>query len=188
METMVVNRGRTGSLKESSGAIGADESSRAVEPGPSGVGLGPALRRAWVGYQRRLDDEMAAAGFADRRFPDGRVLRICARSGEVTISQIGRELDMSRQGAGKIVANLRDRGYLMVRPSSTSGREKTVRLTTRATAYLDTQRKAARTMERQLRKEVGDEAFDALRSLLAALGGDEQPHMRDYLGQAFHRD
>ena len=40
--------------------------------------LGAALRRAWVGYQRRLDQEIATAGFADRGFPDGRVLRMCS--------------------------------------------------------------------------------------------------------------
>jgi hypothetical protein len=37
------------------------------------VGLGPALRRAWVGYQQQLDEELAKAGFDDRGFPDGRV-------------------------------------------------------------------------------------------------------------------
>ena len=51
--------------------------------------LGGALRRAWVGYQLRSDEQLAAAGFADRGFPDGRALRFCAQSEEVTASQIG---------------------------------------------------------------------------------------------------
>src|SRR5882672_11311090 len=75
------------------------------------IGLGPALRRAWLGYQRRLDEAMAAAGFDERRFPDGRVLRMCSGPAGATTSQIGRELGITRQGAGKIVGSLRDRGY-----------------------------------------------------------------------------
>jgi len=142
--------------------------------------LGPALRRAWVGYQRRLDEEMAAAGFAERGFPDGRVLRM-SRAAPTTTAQIGRALGITRQGAAKIVAHLHERGYVSVAPSATSAREKSVTITPRANAYLDAQRKAARRIERRLRREVGAEAFDALTALLDALGGAEQPRMRDYL-------
>ncbi|HLG66802.1 MAG TPA: MarR family winged helix-turn-helix transcriptional regulator [Acidimicrobiales bacterium] len=143
--------------------------------------LGAALRRAWVGYQRRLDQQMAAAGFADRGFPDGRVLRLCRQSEEVTASRIGRELGITRQGASKIVAALRDRGYVTLRRSSTDSREKVVRLTPRAHAYLAAQRSASRRIERDLRSQVGPEAFDGLFRLLDALGDDDQPRLRDYL-------
>src|SRR5256885_12216413 len=89
-----------------------DRPARAVRD--TDVPLGPALRRAWVGYQRRLDDAMAAAGFDDRRFPDGRVLRLCRDRSNITIADIGRELAISRQGAAKVVASLETRGYLSV--------------------------------------------------------------------------
>jgi DNA-binding MarR family transcriptional regulator len=149
------------------------------------VSLGGALRRAWVGYQRLLDQEMAAAGFADRGFPDGRVLRLCARSDEVTASRIGRELGITRQGAGKIVAGLRDRGYVSLGASPGDGREKVVTLTPRARGYLAAQRTAARRIEQELRNQVGAEAFDGLLALVDALGGHEdQPRMRDYLRRA----
>jgi DNA-binding MarR family transcriptional regulator len=164
------------------------------EPGgPGGAGrsgrgrpaLGPALRRAWVGYQRRLDQEMAAAGFPDRGLPDGRALRLCARSGEVTASQIGRELGITRQGAGKIVADLRDRGYVTLGPSSGDARQKVITLTPRARGYLAAQRAAARRIEQELAGQVGVDAFQSLFALLEALGGDEdQPRMRDYLRHA----
>jgi len=142
--------------------------------------LGPALRRAWVGYQRRLDEEMTAAGFSDRGFPDGRVLRMC-RAEPTTTAQIGRELGITRQGASKIVARLHERGFVSVEPSATSAREKTVAATPRAHAYLDAQRAAARRIERRLRRELGDAAYDAGKQLLDALGGADQPRMRDYL-------
>jgi DNA-binding MarR family transcriptional regulator len=131
-----------------------------------------------------LDDELAAAGFDERRFPDGRVLRICSHSAEATISQIGRELGITRQGASKIVATLRDRRYVTLKASATDGREKIVELTPRAIEYLAARRKAAREIESQLRTEIGADGFDSLYLLLEALGGDEQPRMSDYLRKA----
>ena len=56
---------------------------------------------------------MAETGFGERRFPDGRVLRVCAGEAGSTISAIGRELGITRQGASKVVAELRDRGYVV---------------------------------------------------------------------------
>ena len=107
------------------------------------VGLGPALRRAWLGYQLRLDAAMAEAGFGERRFPDGRVLRLCSGQAGSTISAIGRELGITRQGASKVVGHLRDRGYVAVADSTTSKREKSVVLTSHGTDYLRAQRAAA---------------------------------------------
>ena len=165
------------------------------EPGPDQPGeppdrirLGRIVRQAWVGYQRRLDQEMAAAGFADRGSPDGRVLRICSQAGATTIAQIGRELDITRQGAAKIVAGLRDRGYVTVEASATNGREKTVTLTARAREYLDAHRQAARRIERQVMAEIGPEGFESLTRLLHALGGEEQPRMLDYLRRSADLD
>jgi len=146
--------------------------------------LGAALRRAWVGYQRRLDDALAEAGFADRRFPDGRVLRMCSGAPGATIAEIGRELGISRQGAAKIVHSLRDRGYVTVRPSATSGREKTVTVTPRAGDYLRARRSAARRIERRLRAQVGADAFASLDALVKVLGADEDTRMWDYLRHA----
>ena len=145
------------------------------------AGLGGSLLRAWLGYRRRLDAQLAAAGFDDRRLPDGRVLRICARSAVTTISQIGRELEITRQGAGKIVASLRERGYVTVAASPTDGREKIVNITSRAKEYLAAHRKAARHIERQLHDELGPDGFQSLYRLLAALGADDLPHASDYL-------
>jgi DNA-binding MarR family transcriptional regulator len=152
------------------------------------IALGRGLRQAWVGYQRRLDQEMAAAGFGDRGFPDGRVMRICSRAGQTTIAQIGRELEITRQGAAKLVASLRVRGYITVETSTTSRREKTVSLTARAIEYLAAHRAAARRIEQQVLAEVGPEGLESLSRLLEALGGDEQPRMFDYLRRSADLD
>jgi DNA-binding MarR family transcriptional regulator len=145
------------------------------------VGLGAALRRAWLGYQLRLDAAMADAGFGDRRFPDGRVLRACAGEAGSTISAIGRELGITRQGASKVVAELSDRGYLVVADSSSSKREKSVVLTPLGLDYLAHQRVAARAIEDELRAELGDATFTALGSLLAALDAGDEVRLRAYL-------
>jgi DNA-binding MarR family transcriptional regulator len=145
------------------------------------IGLGPALRQAWVGYQLRLDAAMADAGFDNRRFPDGRVLRFCSEPSGSTISAIGRELGITRQGAGKVVAHLRESGYVGVADSAISGREKTVTLTARGIEYLAAQREATRAIDDQLRAELGEAGFASLFVLLDALGEGGRIRMRAYL-------
>ena len=147
---------------------------------PSG-GLGPALRRAWLGYQRRLDVAMAEAGFDQRRFPDGRVLRMCAGQTGSTISAIGRELGITRQGAGKVVGQLRDRGFVLVADSVTSKREKAVTLTPRGVDYLRAQRAAAREIDDELRAALGESGFLSLRALLEELDDHDTTRLRTYL-------
>jgi DNA-binding MarR family transcriptional regulator len=142
--------------------------------------LGGALHRAWMGYQHRLDQEMAAAGF-DRRPPGGRVLRLCADPEGVTISWIGRELGITRQGAAEIVNSLVTRDYLEISSWQTTGREKAVRLTARAHGYLTAHRAAARRIEDDLRAALGPEAFDSLGLLLDPLGTDGDERVIDYL-------
>jgi DNA-binding MarR family transcriptional regulator len=151
-------------------------------PGPPAGPLGPSLRRAWVGYQIALDAEMAAAGFAERRFPDGRVLRLCNNGADVTISDIGRSIGISRQAASKIVAGLHERDYVAVSASGSDGREKVVTLTQLARDYLSAQRVAARRIEQRLRAEIGADALQALDRLVAALSPSPDVRMRDYIG------
>jgi DNA-binding MarR family transcriptional regulator len=139
------------------------------------------LRSAWVGYQSRLDEAMADAGFGERRFPDGRVLRLCADPAGSTISGIGRELGITRQGAGKVVGHLRDRGYIAVADSASSGREKSVTLTSLGIEYLETQTNATQTIDDNLCAELGEAGFSALYRLLDVLGEGDQVRMRTYL-------
>jgi len=124
---------------------------------------------------------MADAGFGERRFPDGRVLRLCSGHTGSTISAIGRELGITRQGASKVVAHLCDRAYVIVTDSATSRREKSVILTSRGIDYLEEQRAAARAIEMELRAEVGEAGFSALFALLDALDDGESERMRTYL-------
>jgi DNA-binding MarR family transcriptional regulator len=161
-----------------------DADTSSVEATP--VGLGAALRCAWLGYQLRLDRAMAEAGFGERGFPDGRVLRMCAGEAGSTISALGRELGITRQGASKAVAHLRDRGYVVVTDSTTSKREKSVVLTPLGVDYLAHQRAAARAIEDELRAELGDAALTSLGALLDALDAGEEVRLRAYLRRSSH--
>jgi DNA-binding MarR family transcriptional regulator len=163
------------------GSTGGARPGAPVESPDAEVGLGPGLRRAWVGYQQQLDAELAAAGFDDRRFPDGRVLRMCTRSNDTTTSQIGRELGITRQGANKIVAQLVECGYVTLTSSPKDRREKIVLPTPRALDYLAAHRTAARKIDRRLRDQMGNDAFSALRQLLETLGQDADLRLRVYL-------
>ena len=146
------------------------------------IGLGAGLRQAWVGYRVRLDARLAEAGFEDHRFPDGRVLRICSRAEEPrTISDIGRELRITRQGASKLVSSLRERGYVILEPSSRDRREKVVSLTRRGQELLAAQYNAARAIETELRGQLGTDAFESLRALIDALRDTDQPRLAQYL-------
>lgn len=142
-------------------------------PLPGQDALGVALRRAQAGYRRQVNEELAAAGFGQRRFPDARVLVMCAGPEETTISDIGRGLGITRQGASKIVAGLRGRGYLEVTPSSGDGREKILTLTPRAVQYLQAIRSAAGAIEARLLHEIGAGALEQFFKTLHLVAGDE---------------
>jgi DNA-binding MarR family transcriptional regulator len=146
-------------------------------PGPGSAEprrLGAALRRAWLAYHRRVEAAMVEAGFDAAAVPDGRVLRLCVEPSGTTISTIGRALGITRQGAGKLVGSLQDRGYLEVQPSASSGREKSVTATAKARDYLALRREAAGRVEDEVRAELGADGYAQLRDLLQALVGTEE--------------
>jgi DNA-binding MarR family transcriptional regulator len=100
-----------------------------------------------------------------------------------------RRQSQARQGAGKIVGALRERGYVVLEPSPTDGREKAVTFTPRGLRLPRRTGAAARRIERDLCDLLGAEAFESLSALLDALGGQEdQPRMRDYLRYAIRLD
>ncbi len=146
--------------------------------------LGSAMRRALMGYRRRMDRELAALGFPEQRFPEGRVLRMCAGTAGTTISDIGRALGITRQGASKIVAGLRERGYVEVMPSPADGREKILALTPRAAAYLAALHQARHAVEVSLLEEIGADEVRRLIDVLAVVAGDDDGQRPDVLADA----
>lgn len=131
--------------------------------------LGRALRMAWMSYVHRLDEQMRAAGFGERRFPMIYMFGLYAEPGAMTISEIGRRFLISRQAASKIVAELHRRGYVEVSPSAKDRREKVVELTAQAIEYVEARRQFASALDAQIHAQLGKPGLDQLHGLLAAV-------------------
>ncbi|WP_411136589.1 MarR family winged helix-turn-helix transcriptional regulator [Streptomyces sp. C10] len=137
--------------------------------------LGPQLVRSWIGYRRRVERKLASSGFTDRPLPDGMILRLCVANEGLTVSRIGREMQISRQGASKLVADLCERGFLSLEKSPGDGREKIVRPTSDAIAFLQAFHEARRAVDEEIREHLGDEAVRALASLTELLAEPSGP-------------
>jgi DNA-binding MarR family transcriptional regulator len=173
-----VSRRNTGTGRDS-GAGNDRGHGQAHDSGGERYALGVALRRALAGYRRQMDDQLATAGLAGRKFPAGRVLRMCAGPGATTISDVGRGLGITRQGASKIVAALREEGYLSVTPSDDDGREKILTLTPRAIEALLATYRAAAAIEKRVREEIGDEAMEQFFRVLNVITDGEPVQPED---------
>ncbi|MFD9207410.1 MarR family winged helix-turn-helix transcriptional regulator [Streptomyces sioyaensis] len=140
-----------------------------IPEGDLGIALGPQLLRSWLGYRRRVEERLTATGFTEKRLPNGAILRLCAKDDEMTVSRIGRELGISRQGASKQVTELCEQGYLTLEKSPGDGREKFVRPTANALAFLRSFDQARRELDEEIREQLGSAAFDALSALFTLL-------------------
>jgi DNA-binding MarR family transcriptional regulator len=98
------------------------------------------------------------------------VFALYAQPGPMTISEMGRQFDVTRQAASKIVAELRERGYVQTIASTTDQREKVVELTPKATEYVTARLRAAAELDKAIRKRVGAAGLGELRKLLDAIG------------------
>lgn len=132
--------------------------------------LGQALRIAWWSYVHRIDTDMESAGFPERRFAMNYVFALYAQPGPMTISEMGRQFDVSRQAASKIVAELRERGYVEATGSTTDQREKVVKLTPKAIEHVTARLQAAAGLDRAIRERIGDAGLGELYKVLEAVG------------------
>jgi DNA-binding MarR family transcriptional regulator len=125
---------------------------------------------AWWSYVHRIDKEMESAGFPERRAAMNYVFALYAQPGPMTISEMGRQFDVSRQAASKIVAELRQRGYLRAVTSTTDQREKVVELTPKAIEHVVARLRAAAELDRAIREHIGKDGLDELYKALKAVG------------------
>jgi DNA-binding MarR family transcriptional regulator len=131
-------------------------------------------------FVRSLRAAMAEQGFDEQGRSDGFVLRTLGAA-PATISVLAERLDISKQGAAQIVDDMERRGYVERHPDPTDGRARLIHLSARGRAALAAARKFHQSYERRLRREHGDAAIDAVRSVLTAMAGEPQttdPHFR----------
>jgi DNA-binding MarR family transcriptional regulator len=131
--------------------------------------LGSALRIAWWSYVRRVDIEMEAAGFSERGNSMNYVFALYAQPAPITISQMGRLFDISRQAASKVVTELCRRGYVQTRPSITDQREKVVELTGKAIEFVTARLQTAGGLDEAIRAHLRQAGLDQLTKALATI-------------------
>ncbi|RUP01654.1 MAG: MarR family transcriptional regulator [Mycobacterium sp.] len=132
--------------------------------------LGQGMRMAWWSYVTRIDKDMEEAGFPERRFAMNYVFALYAQPGPMTISEMGRQFDVSRQAASKVVGELRRDGYVETEVSATDQREKVVVLTPKAIEYVTARRRAAADLDNAIAERIGDTGLAELERLLHAVG------------------
>jgi DNA-binding MarR family transcriptional regulator len=115
----------------------------------------------------------------ERGYPDVRpghaavFMHIDRRSG-TRLTDLARRARMTKQGMMLIVDDLESRGYVRRVPDEEDGRAKVVRLTARGRRYVAEARRAIAAVEGRARRELGDRRYEALRSALNSLVGDEE--------------
>jgi DNA-binding MarR family transcriptional regulator len=116
----------------------------------------------------RLGEAVARAGVDDMRTPFGFVIRVLAER-ERTLTDLADLLGVSKQSAIKIVDEMEAREFLTRHPDPKDRRVKLLRLTDKGRKVRQTALATSHTIERELRRGLGDADVDALRAALATL-------------------
>jgi DNA-binding MarR family transcriptional regulator len=113
----------------------------------------------------RLNAAVAAAGIDDMRSPYGFVIRALARA-PLGLTELAEYLGVTKQAAIKVVDEMEARGFLVREPHPQDRRAKVLVLTSKGSAVREAALAESRRMERELRRELGDEDVDAMRRVL----------------------
>jgi DNA-binding MarR family transcriptional regulator len=134
----------------------------------SEVALPALLRHARATYGTAMREALAEAGYDD--IPGNGLYVIGALAwGEAPLSQIIRELRVTKQAAGQLVDALVLRGYLDRQVDPGDRRRLTVALTERGRGAADTQAAAREAIDAELTARLGEEKVRHAREALAAL-------------------
>lgn len=136
------------------------------------IDLGILLLLGYQEFVRELRATLAEEGIIDQGRSDGFVLR-ALDAAPMTVSELADRLEISKQGAGQIVDDMEQRGYLDRYPDPRDGRARLLRLSSGGQATLAAARRFHQRYERRLVREHGQQAVANLRGLLAAMAGEE---------------
>ena len=136
------------------------------------VAIPALLRHARATYGHAMREALEAAGYDD--IPGNGLYVIgglALGAGGVPISQLVKELGITKQGAGQLVDTLVARGYLARTPDDADRRKLIVTLTERGQAAAATQTAARMAIDARLTDQVGERAIEVTRKVLAAIIG-----------------
>jgi len=130
--------------------------------------IGVLLRMPWEQVLRRMLAHLHEQGFDDLDGPHLNLLLYPGPQG-ARPSELAARRGMSKQAVNYLLGELERLGYLERRADPDDGRSKRVALTSRGERAAYTIRDAVRGIERDWEKQLGQERFAQLRSLLLEL-------------------
>ena|SRR5690242_4981283 len=120
----------------------------------SGTDFGLLLAQALNGYVEHLHRELGERGFTDLRPTFGLLLR-ALHAQPRTLTDLSRELGVSKQAAAKVVGEVERRGLVEREPSPVDRRATVLRLSARGEALVTAAIEIGNTVERDLPADVG---------------------------------
>jgi DNA-binding MarR family transcriptional regulator len=119
-------------------------------------------RQAWI---RETRARLARQGFNDYRRSDAFLLRRLRRASS-SLGEMGSDLEMTRQGARKLVEGLVQRGYARVARDATDARRFNVELTASGAAYAEAIVATIRSMNREIAKNISRDDLEVALSVM----------------------
>ena len=149
--------------------------------------FGILLGLAYNAFVDDLNAHLREAGFEDIGRSFGYVFRLLADD-DMTLRDVAAALEMTSQGAMKIIDEMEATGYVERVPDAIDGRVKRLRLTGRGQSALRTARRFHRDEERRLARRIGGGDAAIVRAALEGLiegapGGAARPprtHLRPF--------
>jgi DNA-binding MarR family transcriptional regulator len=133
--------------------------------------FGLLLAQAFNGYIEHLHRELSDRGFTDLRPAFGLALRALHERPR-TLTELGGELGVTKQAAGKLVGELERRSLIEREPSPNDGRSTLLRLSPRGTSLVAAAIRIGNAVERDLARDLGDPAAAHIRAGLERLAYD----------------
>jgi len=147
-------------------------SAETIQPWYETIPMPALLRHARTTYGGAMRDALVAAGYDDVPRNGLYVIGgLALGAGDVPLSELIRDLRVSKQSAGQLVDALVVRGYLERVADPDDRRKLTVRLTARGQAAAEVQAAARARIDAELETRIGASAVVEVRRALAALIG-----------------
>jgi DNA-binding MarR family transcriptional regulator len=139
--------------------------------GAARTDFGLLLAQAFNAYIEHLHRELAHRGFSDLRPAFGLALRALHERPR-TLTALAGELGVTKQAAAKVVVELEGRSLIEREPSPEDGRATLLRLSPRGRSLVAAAIRIGDAVERDLGRNLGDDAAAHLRAALERLAYD----------------
>ena len=137
----------------------------------TGTDFGLLFAQALNAYVAHLHRQLGERGFSDLRPTFGLPLRALHEQPR-TLTELARGLGVSKQAAAKIVAELDGRSLIEREPSPDDGRATLLRLSARGRSLVRAAIEIGNAVERDLARDLGDDAAAHIRAGLERLAHD----------------